>query len=331
VLAAFDFVPPDFDLRGLLLDLYSDQILGLYDDEKDTLYVVTEAAQDGLDLLAELTFAHEFTHGLQDEHFDLNTFVDEDQLNDDQILARMSLVEGDASLAMTQYVMAHLNDLTSEDLAALESEELQGSQDALEAAPAIIRETFTFPYLSGLEFVSALYQEGWDAVDAAFADPPQSTEQILHPEKYFLRDEPELVVIPPLTDTLGAGWQFVEADTLGEFQLDLYLEQQVDGATANLASVGWDGDQYALYAKDRADVLVFVTAWDSPTDREEFVEAYTQYAEGKYGQAATQTGESERWWQTPDQTAVLAWEDTMVWIVLAPDSETVEQALAAIR
>jgi hypothetical protein len=327
-MAAFDFVPDNFDLRRVLLDLYSTQILGLYDDKKNTFYLISEGK---FGLMERITFAHEYTHGLQDEHFQLDTFADEDRLNDDELLARMALVEGDATLAMGEYVMAHLSELTPEDLATLQGEDNEASQAALEAAPPIIRETFDFPYVYGQEFVQMLQQKGWKAVDAAFADPPQSTEQILHPEKYFSRDEPQIVALPPLTDTLGADWRLVEADTLGEFQTDLYLAQEVDQETADVASQGWDGDRYALYAQDGAEVLVFATAWDSPADREQFVAAYRQYAEGKYGGPASRTDQAELWWETPAQIAVLAWGNTTALIVLGPDLATVERVLAVAR
>ncbi len=328
VLAAFDFVPEDFDLERVLLDLYSTQILGMYDDEEDTFFVVSEGE---LDLMARLTFAHEFVHALQDEHYDLESFVDEDELSDDQILARMSLVEGDATLSMSEYLMAHRSELSAEDMATLQGEGDSSSEEALAAAPPIIRETLDFPYLFGMDFVSALRGAGWQAVDAAYSDPPQSTEQILHPEKYFSRDEPTLVILPPLTDTLGTGWRLVEAETLGEFQTGLYLEQQMDKDTASLARAGWDGDQYAVYARDGDEVLVFATVWDSPQDREEFVTAYGLYAESKFGVPATRSGDNEVWWETPEQTAVLAWDDTMVWIVLGPDVETVGRVLVMVR
>lgn len=328
VLAVFDFVPEDFDLKRVLLDLYSTQILGMYDDEEDTFFVVSEGEFDVLD---RLTFAHEFVHALQDEHYDLESFVDEDKLSDDQMLARMSLVEGDATLSMTEYLMAHLNELTPEDIETLQSEGDVEGEEARAAAPPIIRETLDFPYLAGLDFVSALREAGWQAVDAAYADPPQSTEQILHPEKYLSRDEPTLVSVPPLTDTLGSGWHLVEAETLGEFQTGLYLETHLDKGTASLAREGWDGDQYAVYASDDDEVLVFDTVWDSPQDREEFVIAYGLYAESKYGIPTTRTGDNEVWWETPEQTAVLAWDDTKVWIVLGPDTETVDKVLVVVR
>jgi hypothetical protein len=328
VLAAFDFVPPDFDLRQVLLDVYASEILGLYDDKVDTLYVVNTGE---FSLLDELTFGHEYVHGLQDQTFGLDTFVDDDRLNDDQYLARLALVEGDASLAMVEYLLAHVSELAPGELQALFEEDTQSNEDVLQAAPAIISETLGFPYIYGLEFVSRLQDEGWEVVDSAFADPPQSTEQILHPEKYLTRDEPQMVTVPPLTDTLGIGWHLVEAETLGEFQTTLYLAQQMDKKTAEKASQGWDGDQYAVYADDGASLLIFATAWDSAQDREEFVAAYEQYATGKYQQPPARSKETQIWWETPTQTAVLTWGEDTALLILGPNPEIVARALAVAR
>jgi hypothetical protein len=328
VLAAFDFVDLEFDLRQVLLDLYSAEVLGLYDDELDVFYIVSDGE---FDLSDELTVAHEYVHGLQDQHFDLNALLDDDIINDDEYLARLSLVEGDASLAMVEYLWAHLFEVDTGELEKLLGEEDQDSEEALAAAPPIIRETLAFPYLYGLDFVTILQQEGWEAVDTAYLDPPQSTEQILHPEKYLSRDEPELITLAPLTATLGTGWRLVEAETLGEFQTNLYLVQQVDQEMADLASQGWDGDRYAVYTNDTALFLAFATAWDSPADREEFVSAYQQYAENKYGQAPTRTAGAELWWETPAQAAVLTWGQDTAWILLGPDPEIVARALAEVR
>jgi Zn-dependent peptidase ImmA (M78 family) len=327
VMAAFDFIPEDYDLRGELLELYSTQVAGFYDDEQNTLYVVSDS---GLDLLARMTLAHEITHGLQDERFNLNTFLDEDRMSDDEILARQALAEGDATLAMTEYMMNHLSDITEEDIAALQSEEVQESEQQLAEAPAIIRETLNFPYTYGEAFVSALYEEGWDAVDAAYADPPLTTEQILHPEKYFTRDEPQVVALPPLTDTLGSSWHLADDGTLGEFQMQVYLAQQLDQDIADAASAGWDGDQYAVYVNGDDEVLVLSTVWDSLADQNEFTACYTQYAEAKYGQPGKRSGNAILW-ETPTQTAYLGWDGVNALIILGPDRATVDKVLSAIE
>jgi hypothetical protein len=116
VMSAFDFVPKGFDLWRTLLDLYSSEVLGLYDDELDTFYIVSRG---DFEMLDRLTVAHETTHGLQDQRFGLDTFIEEQQLNDDELLARMALVEGDATLAMTEYLVEHMAELSADDLAAL--------------------------------------------------------------------------------------------------------------------------------------------------------------------------------------------------------------------
>ena len=267
---------------------------------------------------------------LQDERFDLNTFLDEDRMSDDEILARQALAEGDATLAMTAYLMNHMSDITAEDMAALQSEEVLESERQLAEAPAIIRETLEFPYTYGETFVSALYEEGWDAVDAAYADPPVTTEQILHPEKYFARDEPQVVALPPLTDTLGSGWRLADDGILGEFQMQVYLAQQLDREAANAASAGWDGDRYAVYVNGDDEVLVLSTAWDSAADQDEFTVAYTEYAQVKYGQPGKRSGDAF-FWETPGQTAYLGWSGAKALIILGPDRATVDKVLSAIE
>jgi hypothetical protein len=324
VLATFDFVSRDFDLLQVLLDFYSSEILGLYDDELNRFYIITSGE---FDLRNRITHAHEYVHGLQDQNLGLDEFVDGDKLTDDELLARLALVEGDATLAMSEYLLANLSELSAGELATLAAEDPEGYEESMAATPAIIRETFSFPYRYGLDFVSLLQEEGWGAVDAAYADPPQSSEQILHPEKYFSRDEPQIIALPPLTDTLGAGWRLVEAETLGEFQTNLYLAQQVEQSTADLASQGWDGDQYAVYANDGAVLLALSSVWDTQADQEEFVSAYAQYAEAKFGQPPTLVLESEMWWETPAEVAVLTWAGDRVLIVLGPDQETTAKVL----
>jgi hypothetical protein len=327
VLAAFGFVEPDYDLRQVLLDIYSAEVLGLYEDKVDTLYVVTKGQ---FSLLDRLTFAHEYVHGLQDQNFDLEAFIDEERLSDDEVLARTALVEGDASQAMSQYLLLHMSDISNQDLQELTQEAEGDGGTALAAAPPIIAETVLFPYTYGLDFVLVLYEDGWEAVDAAFADPPRSTEQILHPQKYLDGDEPQLVALPPLTDTLGSGWTLVETEVLGEFQTGLYLAQQVDQETVELASEGWDGDRYAVYVKDSSTVLVFSSVWDTGTDAEEFADAYRQYAEASYRGVGQAQKEGELRWQAAEDVTLLTWQDDRVVIIVGPDTATVDAILSTL-
>ena len=121
-----------------------------------------------------------------------------------------------------------------------------------------------------IEALASAQPGSYKGVNDALADPPQSTEQVLHPEKYLdkPRDEPMPVSLPPLTNTLGAGWTYRDTDTMGEFDLKEMLQiNNVDDANA---WEGWGGGRYALYQKGDAALVILGTVWDTSTDATEF-------------------------------------------------------------
>lgn len=330
VMESFGFVPSNYDLLAVYRALYTNQVLGLYDAKTDILYVITDISGGEFDLFAQITHVHEYGLALQDERFDLNALLNKTGLNDDEFLARQALVEGDATEVMAESLL--ILDPTDEELLDVTTRDLRGNKDLYIQLPTIVRLTYPTPSSLSSLFITALREHGgWEAVDAAFSDPPQSTEQVLHLDKYLAREEPVRVALPPLTDTLGAGWYLVKTNTLGEFQLHILLDEQLDGETALTAGAGWGGDQYALYTNDDATVLVYATTWDRPKDRKEFVQAYEQYAEARYGQPVTLTNDTETWWETPTQAVVLTWADTTTLLILGPDRAIVEKVLEASR
>lgn len=333
VLATLELIPPDLDLYQLINALLGEQVAGLYDPEDETLYVVTFSG--GMGPLEKSTFAHEYAHALQDQYFDLEALGmggEETDQDDDQLQAIQSLVEGDASFIMQQYMGTHLKPV---ELLRLIGEAASIDQEALNRAPRYLRESFLFPYQEGLLFVGKLYQEGgWPAVNAAYTHPPQSTEQIMHPERYP-HDMPQVVTLPPLTDTLGSGWQLVDEDVLGEFTLRAYLDVHLTRSRAAGAAEGWDGDRYAVYQNVGAEqmLLVLSLVWDNEVEAAEFVGAYQEYAEDRFGDGPHQTeGDARRWWMGEEDVLFLAWntvpeELTRSLIVLAPDEALVERVL----
>ena len=144
-----------------------------------------------------------------------------------------------------------------------------------EQMPSVLRESLLFPYTSGLTFTQRLHGfGGWDAVNAAFAKPPATTEQIIHPAKYDLGEKPITVDLPDdLAKRLGAGWSVGLEDTLGEFQLSLWLSDAGGGtlAGANEAAAGWGGDRAAILdGPGGAVAVVIATEWDTAADASEF-------------------------------------------------------------
>lgn len=324
VLRAFGLIPEGTDLRKLYLDLYGEQIAGFYEPETDEMYIISSGG--ALNALEETTYAHEVVHALQDQHYDLEKLRKpfEDK-NDDSLLAVTALVEGDAELTRGLYVRNDA-DLAAK-IAEIRASELPSSR-ILETAPPIISRSLIFPYESGAIFNVSLWQKGgWDAVDRAYGDPPISTEQILHPEKYAdQRDEPTDITLPNLAPALGSGWKRLEENLFGEFQTAVLLEGEEGAGDARQAAEGWDGDRFALYANGERDVVAWRSAWDGEQDAEQFAGALRAYDEARFD---TTYGEQDGVLRLADgeRVALIRRDGDRVSYVLAPDEGLARKAL----
>jgi hypothetical protein len=274
LLKVLGLLPTDASLEDLYIGLLSSQVAGLYNPEDKTLYVVSRTG--GLGPTEKTTFAHEYAHALQDQNFELSKLELDATGEGDRAIARLSLVEGDATLLMTLW---QIDNLTQAEIIRLFSESLNPAVTApLENMPAVLRESLLFPYTGGLNFTQRLQTSGgWTAVDAAFAKPPASTEQIIHPDKYESSEKPTVVDLPDdMAGRMGPDWTLGLEDTLGEFQLKVWLANAADGAAteqgnATEAAAGWGGDRVAvLYGPGGATAAVINSEWDSPADAAEF-------------------------------------------------------------
>jgi hypothetical protein len=287
-LVAMALLPPGTSLADLYVNLLGSQVAGYYDPAAKQIYVVARTGQIGA--IEKVTFAHEFTHALQDQNFGLKGITTDTVGQGDRSLAHLALIEGDASLLMTQWLMGHLDGAGIAQIMAGDP----AAQAQLDAAPPFITDALLFPYLQGVTFVSSIWaQGGWTAVGRVFSRLPDSTEQILHPDKYAADDQPVTVPLdaPAIAARLGAGWMATPADTLGEFQIGSWLRARgVTGAgggtSGDTAAAGWGGDRYALIdGSDDAYALVLLTTWDTPADATEFATAATQAVVGVPGEA----------------------------------------------
>ena len=270
---ALGLIPETSSLRDLSLDLLSGGVAGFYRNDQGKLYVVSKTGGPGPN--ERFFFAHEYDHALQDQNYTI--FKDQDGILDqsDRLLARASVYEGDASLLMTQWASANLTrDELLEVIAASSDPAVQAVMDR---TPAILSDTLTFPYTTGLGFVVAAHSAGgWPAVDAMLTKMPASTEQILHPDKYAAGEAPVAVTLPDdLATALGPGWTIPLQDTFGELQLGIWLHQNgVTGADATSANDGWGGDRLAVMeGPDGAWAVVIDTTWDTAKDATEFADA----------------------------------------------------------
>ena len=268
LLSLLGLIPYDTDLFQLTIDLITEQALGLYDSETERMYLVGDSVE--LTPRDKLILAHEYLHALQQQHFDWAKLKKEAKGDSEASTALSALIEGDAYLLQFQYMIEHLTEEQQEKV--LNPEE---AMPVFDDAPYVIRRQFLFDQ-DGIEFVFALFSTGqWEAVNAAFKNPPVSTEQIMHPAKYLLGEKPVEVSLPDIASALGEGWSQVQSDSLGESFLRTYLE--TDTGTTNQvaadAAAGWGGDRYTISeGPDGGQVFVALIAWDTETDAQEFFE-----------------------------------------------------------
>ena len=306
----FGLLPPDFQLRPFIVALLTEQILGYYDPRSQQFYLADWIEAEG----QRPVMAHELTHALQDQHFDLRRFEKWPKGDSDAELAAHALIEGDAMLTMLHYVVR----TPARQAATLKSMAATGRSEQLDRAPRALRESLAFPYDQGLGWATQVYRRGgWEAVSAAYKDLPRSTEQILHPEKYVAREAPAKIDLADLSATLGRRWRRIESDVSGEWGYYLVLDEFLrDAKESRRAAAGWGGDRYALYenAQTRETLLAQLAAWDTEADAEEFFDAYVRRTERRYAGALTpDTGaapppppsHARRAWRTPEGVVVV--------------------------
>jgi hypothetical protein len=272
LLRALGLLRPDQDIGQLQLRLLSAQVIGFYDDKTKRMALVSDS---GIGPQVRITYAHEYTHALQDKTFGLGSL----QLNaageDDRDLARLSLVEGDATTVMLRWA---LDNMTPQELLEVS----QGPVPDMTGIPAWMVDQLQIPYTVGAQFVARLEASGgWPAVDAAFHQPPASTEQVLHYDKYVNRQKPVNVAAPALADGLGSGWREVPADTLGEAMVRIWLQGLgVAEGEATTAAEGWGGDRVvAASGPGAAGAVAWRLAWDTPSDASQFATTYQRVVE----------------------------------------------------
>ena len=266
VLKLLGLLEPGADLREISAKVFGEGVAGYYDPRSKHLRIVTGVTPDAL---GDVVLAHELTHALEDQRFGLD--LDESG-TDDAALAALALVEGSATLVMQEYLVRYVG--TEKALSGLLGSTLHAGGPDL---PPFIEAQQLFPYTGGMQFVQALKDRAggsWKLVDLADRlRVPDSTEQVLHPDKWVAVETPLPVRLDvPLHDD----WRRVTSGTWGEWQTNQLL-----GGDQDAAAAGWGGDRYELWQRSPctappcrdADALVMRWRWDSERDAREFVDA----------------------------------------------------------
>ncbi len=324
---ALGLLPADINLHDVYLSLLDSQVAGFYDPDTKTMNVVPMVGDTvgvSLTFTEQVTYVHEFTHALQDQYFDLNSLTNTPEVQDtpDRSLAVTSLIEGDATAVMTLYAQQAALRNPAAALGMLAEGFASGNLGLPSGVPKILLDELLFPYTDGLNFVLALSNHGgWDAINTAFGDPPTTSEQILHPDKYLAGEGAQDVALDDQAAALGDGWSDAWDSALGEFYLREYLGTELGSSQADSAAAGWGGDHYRVY--QNGDQLAFALriVWDTPQEQSEFEGAYGQFGGQQFGGSADADG----CWQNSSAALCLITGDAGDLIVSAP---TLAQAKA---
>ena len=288
-------IDPGLDLMAATFALLEGQVGGFYDPSSDTFFLMQRFGTGGA---ARIILAHELAHALDDQIHDLDAKLAGSARTTDGELAFQAVVEGSGMAAMNGWMATHREEWSFEDL--VHTQELSG--DALKDAPMALWKPMLASYWLGDAFLrrsdkflnATLAVPANADIERAFAAPPRSTEQILHPEKYWDADSiDEPIAVEVGVGELPAGWKLLATDTLGELacamittpfeeRLPLDVENPVSVMGlkfTNAAARGWGGDQLVLLGRDDSRILRWVTTWDSAVDAKEFHAALTRLRE----------------------------------------------------
>ena len=298
-LRAFGLVPPDFNLEKFLIGFYTEQAAGFYDPHRKTMFIADWVEPE----MQSMVLAHELTHALQDQNIDLERFLKAAHPDDDASNARQAMVEGHATAAMIEHLIAplKLEDMPSlEPLMATVIQEQYEEFPAFSSAPFFFRFQALFPYIEGMGFMQrGLQAGGWKRLNSLFNDPPNTTKEVFEPQVYFEKQQLPRLSLPHPASLAGIrGLNFLAENTMGELGYYAVLGQLISEDEAKSVATGWLADRYLLYERPAAGpsgggpqearpyTLVAQTRWSGAEGALAFFRDYRSILARKYPELA---------------------------------------------
>jgi hypothetical protein len=285
-LKKFGLVPQDFDLKKNTVDLLTEQAAAFYDYDKKKLFITESTPSE----TQEPVLAHELSHAIADQSYNLSKFIRAGRKSDDGSTARLAVMEGQATWLMSEYLARKMGQTLKGSPALVSmmsnlSDSGGGQFPVFENSPLYLRLTLVFPYTKGMLFQNAVFErDGETGFGEVFRKPPVSTQQVIHPDKYFAGVKP---TEPDLPDPhLTKAYKSLVGGTLGELEHGVLMEQYLDKARAAAIAPHWRGCTFELRENKKAQraVLLYAVEWDSEPSARQFFEAYREVLKKKWKQ-----------------------------------------------
>ena len=285
VLKRFGLIPADYDLRQATVDLLGEQAAAVYDHRRKRMLFVEGAAEGSME---EAVLIHELSHAVADQHFDMKRFLEKGPKSDEAQAARMAVVEGQAMWIMLESQMRKTGATLKGNSAAIDIMLPNMGKLAADAypvftkAPLYLRETLLFPYTAGLLFQQAVLEKnGKSGFADVLRNPPASTQQIIHPDKYFSATAQTRPAVPPMANLKE--FDKLTSGSIGELDFKILLQQYVGEPESRAISPKLRGGLFDLleHKKEKYAVLRWSAEWDSPETARAFFADYEKVLRGK--------------------------------------------------
>lgn len=305
--ALLGLVPPGTDLLATVLDVLEEQAGGFYDPATKRFFLLDDMPA----AMAPALAAHELTHALEDQYYDLDKRLTSTLDDEDAMFAKSAVHEGSAMIVMALHFSAAMASgaMKAEDFEEFSKTEAARAE-SLRRLPQALQRQFIGPYLLGMNFLlrgdPAAVTKGFPKGDAerAYRRGPVSSEQVIHPEKFWNAaklDVPKKVSFGGAGESLGATWRKTGGGVLGELLIAVVAGaaalDPLDAATVqdssrwtNAAAAGWGGDRWELWSDGEKSVVLLATAWDTEKDAEEFARSLTPRPGFAWRQSGSRVG-----------------------------------------
>ena len=354
VVKKFGLLARDFDLSKFLVRLLREQVVGFYDPKKQTVFLLNWVEPEE----QKPVLAHELTHALQDQNFDLEKWMragappgggasskekdprklQEEIDADERQAARQAVGEGQGMAVLVDYLLAPTgrNLLTAPEFVTVLKQGMTtgGDSPIFASAPIFLKESLTFPYRYGLDFMQTLLGEGKErAFAGALKNPPVDTRQIMEPKRYLAGEQVPAVPLPDFAAVLGKNWERFDVGGVGEFDIRLIVEQFGAESAARRLAPAWRGGYYYAAGKRGEKLestaglsMIYVSRWASEDEARDFSHMYAASIARKYQSARATTGASAnpQRWTTEEGPVMLEIVGDLVVV-----TESFEPALAA--
>jgi hypothetical protein len=290
-LKKFGLVPPDFDLAKNTIDLLTEQAAAFYDYDKKKLFVTDTTASE----TQEPVLSHELAHAIADQNYNLSKFIKAGRNSDDGATARLAVMEGQATWLMSELLARKMGQSLKDSPSLVTT--MSGAADGaagqfpvFDQSPLYLRQTLVFPYTKGMLFQQAVFERDGEAgFGEVFRKPPASTQQILHPEKYFSGVKPTQPELPQ--PHLPKGYKSLVGGSLGELEHAIMLEQYSGKERAAELAPHWRGCAFDLEESKKAGrvVLLYAVEWDSEDAARQYFAAYRLQLTKKWKQMTVAT------------------------------------------